>query len=274
MLPRVFLNAVPKTGAHLVERALELMGYRRGQRSIGSAAVIGRKQLVNALLRRPVVTADMVIVGIEMPAPVRSSWVRRRLGGTSLGEYLRGHVRYSEYFEHLLREREFHVIHMVRDPRDVVVSHAHYIMNRPRHPFHRHYRGLGEFANRLTFSITGGKIPGVGYLDSITERFRAMEKWSDYPRMLTLRFEDLVGPGGGGSAEAQARSLSRLCELLDIEETPDLRKTFEESLFGRSSTFRKGQIGGWRESFDQTRLELFRTVAGDLLDRWGYSSDS
>lgn len=266
--PRVFLNSIPKAGAHLAEKALAELGCPRGQGPLGSSTVFGRQQLVKSLTRRPLLTADVVLVGIEVVAPVRASWLRRRLAGLAPGHYLRGHVQHSGAFAALLEEQELGVLHVVRDPRDVAVSHAHYMMARPRHPFHRFYRDLGDWSSRLAFSITGGWVPGGGYLVSLAERYRLMEPWLRHPGALTVRFEDLVGERGGGSEATQADALARLARLAGAGEA-DLGAVAER-LFGGSSTFRKGRIGGWRESFAPEHHELIAPLREELLLRWRY----
>lgn len=269
-MPRLFLNSIPKAGAHLAERALAELGCARGQGPLGSATIIGRSQWSKSLVRGPWLTSDLVLVGIELATPVKASWLGRRLDRVPAGRYLRGHVQYSGYFEALLRERDFRLLHVVRDPRDVVVSHAHYMLARPRHPFHRFYRALDDWENRLAFSITGGHVPGVGYLASIGERCRLMEGWLAYPQSLTIRFEDLVGSGGGGSRERQIRELERLCAVLEVE-ARDLDAA-ADSIFGDSSTFRRGHIGAWQESFDDRHRALFDQVCGDMARGWGYDA--
>lgn len=265
MGPRVFLNSIPKAGAHLAEKAMGLLGYRRGSRSIGSLTLFGRRQTIKSLTRRPLLTSDLVVVGIEMATPLRASWVRRRLGRVGAGRYMRGHVRYSGYFASVLEAGDFRLLHMVRDPRDVVVSHAHYMMDRPRHPLHDHYQSLPDWSARLAFSITGGWVPGVGYLESLAARYRSMDPWRDHPGALTLRFEDLVGEAGGGSAARQQQALESLVRLLELEPDPDRLEALVDGLFGGTSTFRRGRAGAWREAFDDSTLELFRRQAGHLV---------
>lgn len=266
--PRLILNSIPKAGAHLAEKALAELGYVRGQGPLGSSTVFGRQQLIKSLQRRPLETAEVVLVGIEVAAPVRAQWLRRRLARVKPGQYLRGHVQYSEAFASLLDEKDYAVLHVVRDPRDVVVSHAHYMMSRPRHPFHRHYRDLGDFEARLAFSITGGWIPKAGYLNSIGERYRLMEGWDRLPGAVTLRFEDLVGERGGGTKSDQLEALGKLADQVDRPEA-DL-DAIAEGIFGGSSTFRKGRIGGWSESFDARHSELFERYAEGVLEHWDY----
>jgi hypothetical protein len=44
----------------------------------------------------------------------------------------------------------------------------------------------------------------------------------------------------------------------------------EENLFGKGRTFRKGQIGGWREEFSSEHEQAAKEVAGPLLVELGY----
>ena len=47
----------------------------------------------------------------------------------------------------------------------------------------------------------------------------------------------------------------------------------EEDLFGLGRTFRKGQIGGWREEFSEEHAQAARETAGQLLVELGYEAD-
>jgi hypothetical protein len=47
----------------------------------------------------------------------------------------------------------------------------------------------------------------------------------------------------------------------------------EEDLFGVGRTFRKGQIGSWREEFSAEHERAVKEVAGSLLVELGYEAD-
>ena len=53
-----------------------------------------------------------------------------------------------------------------------------------------------------------------------------------------------------------------------------MMRTVEENIFGVSNTFRKGQIGGWREEFSEEHARSAREIAGPLLVELGYEADS
>jgi hypothetical protein len=46
----------------------------------------------------------------------------------------------------------------------------------------------------------------------------------------------------------------------------------EEDLFGVGRTFRKGQIGGWREEFSAEHERAVKEVVGSLLVELGYEA--
>lgn len=266
---RVFLNSIPKTGAHLVTKALEILGYRRGAKPLGSSALLCRTWWKRRT-RSAIDGRNVIMLGIELPVPVREGWLRWHLAGVRPGRYGRGHVRHSEAFAWLLSDLGLSTIHLVRDPRDVAVSHAHYCTRHQGHLFHKHYVALGTWERRLAFSITGGPVPGVGYLDSLAARFRAMEPWLHEPGVLHLTFEDLVGAEGGGAVETQRSAFAALATHLSVEPTAEVLDDLTENLFGGTSTFRNGQIGNWRDELGPEHRDLLEATAPGLAEAWGY----
>ena len=57
------------------------------------------------------------------------------------------------------------------------------------------------------------------------------------------------------------------------EEDKAARFSHEAFAAERTPTFRKGQIGGWREAFTEAHKEAFKATAGDLLVQLGYEAD-
>jgi hypothetical protein len=51
-------------------------------------------------------------------------------------------------------------------------------------------------------------------------------------------------------------------------------RTVEENIFGVSNTFRKGQIGGWREEFSAEHERAVKGGLGSLLVELGYEAGS
>jgi hypothetical protein len=88
-----------------------------------------------------------------------------------------------------------------------------------------------------------------------------------------LRFEDLVGPGGGGDAERQRASIASLLRHVGLVEEDGAVDAIAKELFSSESpTFRKGSAGGWRSAFDPELETLFDQVVGDRAIPYGYGS--
>jgi hypothetical protein len=88
-----------------------------------------------------------------------------------------------------------------------------------------------------------------------------------------VRFEDLVGVEGRGSEGAQRLAVGRVAAHLGVEAGEETMRALQEGLFGVGRTFRKGQIGGWREEFTAEHERAVEEVAGPLLVELGYEVD-
>jgi hypothetical protein len=276
MKNKIFVNSFPKGGTHLVAKLLKLMGYGHDHLEIiGSGRVIRKenlfKQLARGFLRGGwFPSQSFVLGGVDTPIGFRAEWLQRQLDKIPDNGVLGGHFRYSDYLVHLLKENDFKCIHVLRDPRDIVISHAHYVSNTPGHFLYDHYQKLAELEAQIRFSITGGYVDGVGYLESIGSRAYSLDGWRHHYGIITIRFEDLIGPEGGGRKDEQLQTIKKVYNFLGNYSTPDSVEFIQDNLFGGTRTFRSGKIGAWKDVFTDEHHKLFRKVAGDILKRWGY----
>ena len=65
------------------------------------------------------------------------------------------------------------------------------------------------------------------------------------------KFEDLVGPLGGGCQEKQLATIKHIAQRMGhpINDTKAL--SIAQQLFGESATFVEGKIGAWKDYFTQ-----------------------
>ena len=111
---------------------------------------------------------------------------------------------------------------ILRDPRDVVVSHVHYVTEmEPNHIHHRYYsQELHTFDERLRASILGIPDPAIPFPD-IRQRFLPYLGWLDAPRSADLALRRLPGrPPGGAGAGFRPRRAARLPGALPIVTKP------------------------------------------------------
>ncbi|MFL5768246.1 MAG: hypothetical protein ACJ758_10445 [Actinomycetota bacterium] len=238
--PRVFCVSIPKAGTHLLERALCLHPrmYRKLLPTV-SDENIGKVGGFGKVLHR-----------------IRA------------GEVVASHLRFAPPYPQQLERSGVAGVFLVRDPHDIVVSQVHYVSKRADHRLHDAFAER-DAREKLRLAITGDHDRGA---PSIGERLDYFAGWLD-AGCLVLRFEDLVGPGGGGDESRQRASIASLLRHAGLDEDDATVGSIASELFSSESpTFRKGSAGGWRSAFDPELEALFDQVVGDRAVPYGYGS--
>ncbi|NGX39613.1 MAG: hypothetical protein KR126chlam1_00946 [Chlamydiae bacterium] len=101
---------------------------------------------------------------------------------------------------------------------------------------------------------------------------RAIE-YSKYPNTCVVRFENLVGPNGGGSKEAMRCEMKMINDFLDFSLEDEQYADIMSHLFGGTMTFNKGHMNRWKDEFDDELKELFKQWYGQELIDLGYEKD-
>jgi hypothetical protein len=300
---RIVANSIPKSGTHLLDRLLVLLGFEmvdlggvrphlaksnyrfplvnkrlkgilglRGPEDvmgIGPHLVEGgRFRSARRLLRG---RGEKVTVGVVSPQPISRRWLTRRLSKVPDGGFVSAHCIYTPELADLFRQQGMRTVCILRDPRDVAVSQMHYIKQLENHFAHEGYLALPSDSERLMLAIRGGELGGRR-LQSLDERYRQFLRWERDGGAAVAKFEDLVGTKGGGSAEAQRLAVERVAGHLGVEADEATMRAVEEGLFGAGRTFRKGQIGGWREEFSAEHARSVEEILGPLLVQLGYEA--
>ncbi len=253
-VPILFANSFPKSGTHLLIQVLQ------GLAQIGPA--------VNSGLPA-VITFDGPT---GQPRPTNA--IIRDLQRFRPGDVAYGHLHAIPEIVSLLTQDGVAPFFIYRDPRDVVVSHVHYLTEmEPQHVHHNYYRyELQTFDERLRTSILGRPDGGVPFPD-IRGRFEPYLGWLKLPEVLTLQFEDFI--------TQQEQTLLRVLEhargrgfpatLGEQDALAVLKSAIDPT---KSPTFRSGKVGKWRESFTEAHKSIFKEVCGDLLILLGYEQSN
>jgi hypothetical protein len=251
-VPVLFANSFPKSGTHLLTQVLQ------GFPQIGPAVESGL----------PAVVTYEGDTGRARPEGEVMADLRRLLPG-DIGY---GHVHALPGPLDLLGSDGYAAYFILRDPRDVVVSHVHYITGmQPGHIHHRHYtEELHSFDERLRTSILGLSDPQIPFPD-ICARFEPYLAWLDCAGVLTLRFEDFILDRPASLERVLAHAEQRGFPL-QVERGRALQLLDEAINPQRSPTFRSGKVGGWKAQFSPENIRLFKEIASDLLIRLGYET--
>ena len=256
--PRVFANSFPKGGTHLLSALLgELprMMFSGVHRAGGDYS---RDEL--------------------RPDGANLDWagLRRTLESVNRGQYATGHFPHVAGLEELLDDLGYRTLLMIRDPRDIVVSAQYYVTTMAGHELHRRFAERYTDADeRIAATITGFPADEYGRgQGSIGERLARFVPWLSTPGVLVVRFEDLIGASGGGSRETQEATVAGVARHVGGALAPERVAAVADRVWSdKSSTFRQGRAGGWRDHLSPEHIRLFKEHAGRELVELGYESD-
>jgi len=175
--------------------------------------------------------------------------------------FFQKHLPFSRHASKILRKNNFKVVFIYRDPRDRAVASMHNV-----------------YRNALKKPIFGrlSQLPKPEVLKHHIERtdefYNSFIPWKNDPICCAVKFEDLVGVNGGGSAQLQKETIIRIAGHIGVHLDDQLLNYCIDNLFGNTSTFREGKIGGWRDYFNDDHKKLMKIVAGDFLIDLGYEN--
>lgn len=259
--PRVLATSMPKAGTHLLSSLLK---------NFPKLMFSGRHYaLRNFRIESSQSSED---------APVAFDWgrVERMLGSVNKGQFLTAHFPPHPQLVAILDKLDFKVVNILRDPRDVVVSSAHYLAQLERHFLYDRMKNDFPTAEaRITAVITG--LPddeGGRGLPSVTRRIARYSQWLVQEDTYNCRFERLVGARGGGSDEDQLNEIEAIGRHIGRPLTSEAATSLAQRTWSvKSSTFRKGVIGDWRNHFTEQHKSIFKELAGPQLIELGYERD-
>jgi hypothetical protein len=260
------LNSVPKAGTNLLQKAV---GAFPG---IASAGSLDFGQSTSALFELQSQEGTKIPIGVDRPRMVSLDAVQQALSKLRNGHYATGHIPFSEELARTLVAMRTQTLLILRDPRDVVVSHARFVATVQGHYLYEDYQKRITSARILT-SIVGQDQPGKPRLLSIRDRYESVLPWREFEFNYTTRFEKLVGPDGGGSRDAQVQELRIIADHLGIKYSRDQLERLSSRIYGGTWTFRSGLIGGWVDHFQVEHKDIFKEVAGQTLIDLGYEKD-
>jgi len=201
-------------------------------------------------------------------------------------EYLIGHLVYNKGFENVLRKNNFKILFIIRDPRDQIISRIFYnkklindFSGLQRLSFDDLLTGyigsndLQKFSDLFTSHICYKDEPKEKYISNISQFYNAFLSWMDSDICYTVKFENLVGPQGGGTRQSQLQELEKIAQHLGYETNQEKIKEIAKKLFGQTTTFNDGQIKKWKKHFRQSHKNNFKEVAGSLLIDLKYEKD-
>lgn len=248
--PRVVANSMPKSGTHLVASLLDQL---EGMRFAGRLAAF-----------------DVGDSHRPDPALHHLESCLRKLRDS---HYLGAHLIHDPRVEERIAATPVKLLTILRDPRAVVLSGAHYVMDAKqlagRDEALEMYPDLPSVLRAL---VHGHGEPGDDfYFPEIGARYRAYAGWADSAVGMTVRFEDLIGGRGGGSDDEQVAQVAAIVEFLGYGTDAESATAVAERLFSEKAiTFRAGSIDSWRTGLPDDLVTEIEERCADSMNRLGY----
>ena len=248
--PPVLANSFPKSGTHLLLQILKrLPDVKHYGTFIASMPSITFRERSS---RKHVQIIDRIIPGEAVPA----------------------HLFYQDAFEKVLQDKNVVHYFIYRDPRDVVISEAHYLARMNKwHRMHSYFASKQTLENQISLAITGVDAPDFPYdYPNVAERFSCYRGWLECPHVLSLKYEDLT-------SSRRREHLQRIVHYyadyqdcyLDINKIVDkMERCIQPE---KSHTFRSGEVGDWRNTMTPENIQQMKEIAGSLIIDLGYEKD-
>jgi hypothetical protein len=251
------LLTIPKSGTHLTGKLLTMLTGRSGNALLLLDAGFDSFRFTNDLPNRFV---------------SYNTFLQRITDLHARGQYMVAHFNYSPFATTYLEKDnpECVTFIQIRDLRDACVSCVYMCKNEIAKEI-----GTDDFDAQLMYVIKmRHSVPRYCILN-IHRNAEIAVSWYQKANTIVCRFEDLVGPEGGGSREAQEAQIFKIAEALSISLNDAELETICSNLFGAERgpfnfTFRQGQIGSWKKHFKKEHRLAFKKHMGSLQTALGY----
>lgn len=191
-------------------------------------------------------------------------------------EYLWGHTMASKENIDLLAKHKYKVIFIYRDPRDQLVSLAHFMQGYTT--WGKKNLPIDKIISDLIANYSDLYCPDAdsGWCSQIVKNLRSISDfyslylpWMKQSFVYPVRFESLIG-----NDQISFNEIQNIIKFLNIQVSENKLFNVINKIHGKSWTFRSGKIGEWKKEFTIKQKELFKTINGQLLIDLKYEKDT
>lgn len=278
---KVIINSLPKSGTHLLVRLLNLIGMKETKPNLAAGQVrLTNKNPIKIILKKRRIWLDGmnntgIMIDIDNPInKVCKDWIIKILNKTPNNSFHKAHMPYSIETEKIINSLNYKILFIIRDPRDVAISHYNWVMKHPENPEYKYVKKLNNDYD-IVSHVLNGKVFNNGYfLAPLRKRIENVLGWLESSNTTSVKFENLIGEKGGSSKDLQIESIKKIFKYLEIQFDDDfLNYAVENIFYKKSTTFNKGKIGQWKTYFSEETKKIFKENCGDLLIKLHYEAD-
>jgi hypothetical protein len=227
----LFLISIPKSGTHLLYKLVKLLGYEEAQ-SLPFEIKEGGKWYTLEYSNSHTLTEDFFVDS-----------VRRSPFGNRLHEF-----PYSP------------ALFIYRNPISILSSEVNYYSKEGKTSFF-------NFFTNMSYDQIYHSLINHPFLGSIRYRIKSFSSWLNFPNVIPLSFEELIGSKGDGRDDKKNQSIWSLILRLEIDKSVC---NISGDLFDSTSpTFNKGKIS-YNHITKQNLKELLK-LDQDFMSDFGYT---
>jgi len=249
------LNTIPKAGTHLIMECIYYMINKR---------VDEANDLINESNFTPAVKNNLLKYFLTLP---NANYIHKT------------HFPHFPAMEKLFIQVGLKWIFVIRDPRDALISLAFYMEDKTSEGNRRDFMDINSsvynqlsFDDKITALMTGSCC--TNYLATYYEGFYG---WTETKNGLVVKFEDLIGPNGGGTKERQLNTLRKISTYLNMNLSDAELLAASEYCYHiaptspqNSKVYKKAQMGSWKKFLSEPNKLLFKKLYAKKLILLGY----
>lgn len=231
----IFLTSMPKSGTHLLERILCLAPQ----------------------IYRPVIPT-LNPMNIEK----YGGW-EKNIEALKNGQLLVTHAHHTHNLTKSLDQSQIASFVMVRDPRAMVLSYAHYLLRDKSHHLHDLVKGK-TISEVVDFSIDGSnEWDGRSFVD-VMNNFTG---WGTSTNTRVVRFEDIVATDTY-KKKALVKTILTTAGVTVSERL--IADIYAHAFSNVSPTFRNGSVDEWREVLSSSQKDRVIKKTENMMITFGY----
>lgn len=183
---------------------------------------------------------------------------------------------YSKENKQYLKEHNYKIIFIIRDPRDVATSFARLIKSSNTWQKIKYYsmpleKIISNIACDFKIDAPGWKNDNINNMRFGSDFYNQYLGWMYDEEVCTIKYEDLIGPICKGSEQKQIATILKVADYLGVVIDENRAKDISKKII--KSEFSNNKIGFWKKHFTQNNIHDYKKIMGNMLIDMGYEKD-
>lgn len=266
--PRIIVNSFPKSGTHLLAKLIKELGFIDLPVMLLNNNYLDYRKPGNWDTWKPLRNSGLTEFSNPSRTEESTAVSLRRIRP---GQVCTSHLQYSRFVKSQIRLIKIKHLFIIRDIRDCIISQQDWRMDLKAHDhlpsWYFYLNALENETDRIQAVMEGRDR----FLEPYSYHLKYGWGWLDDPAVHLVRYENLIGPRGGGSSEKQKNEIKGIVRFLEGSISDREIEIIAENLWGgKTRTMKHGKSSYWKNKFDNTLDQNFWQHYGSYMKKLGY----